>query len=886
MKLTVRDTFVLIWIAALISFIAAVASSDSLAGQEAKEVFVLHSYHQGYPFTDNETRGIFDALGKSDIKIETYVTYMDTKRIPVTSQYFAQIKELIKKGYKGVRFHAVLVCDNDALDFMRKYRDELFPEVPVVFTGINDFNERMLDGRKDITGITENADYAGTIRIALKLRPATKNIVVVTDDTTTGKAHRAEIEKIRPDFPQSLGFTYLSLADTTLNELAQKLSKLNSDNIVLLVQHFVDKNGISYSVQEGTVLLAKSSSVPVFVTTDSRMGLGVLGGHLIGGYFQGETAAQVVLQILRGADVSSIPIVLESPNRYLFDYRVMQRFNIAESDLPQESILVNKPVSILDEYRPYLIIVFCAFIVLSGILVYLLLEIRKRKKIEGELRESQIKYSRLIDTANEGVWAIDENKKTTFVNPRMAQMLGYDPEEMIGQTVDSFLFQEDLADHAERMIKRCHGESEIYERRFRKKDGQPLWAINSAAPLMSTTGQFQGAFAMVTDVSERRNLENQLRQSQKMESIGILAGGIAHDFNNILSAIIGYGNLVLMKMAKDEPQRLNIEYMLEASDRAAHLTKDLLLFSRKQIGERKPIDLNDIIRKVENFLKRVIGEDIECRKILGDEVFPILGDQHQIEQVFVNLATNARDAMPKGGIFTITTDSVKLDDEFFAVQGHCKPGKYVLAIISDTGQGIEERTRQHIFDPFFTTKGVGKGTGLGLAVVYGIVKQHEGFIDVYSEPGMGTTFKIYLPLIAAQVAETKAAKEQRPTGGTETILLAEDEKMVRDLTRNVLEEFGYRIITANDGQDAVEKYKENKDRINLLLFDLVMPKKMGNEAYDEISAITPGVKVLFMSGYAPDMARQRLMNVDMISVVNKPISPNDLLKRIRETLDQ
>jgi len=388
------------------------------------------------------------------------------------------------------------------------------------------------------------------------------------------------------------------------------------------------------------------------------------------------------------------------------------------------------------------------------------------------------------------------------------------------------------------------------------------------------------------DITERRKLEDQLRQAQKMEAIGTFAGGIAHDFNNMLSAIIGYGNIALMKMAKDDPQRVNIEHMLDAGERAAHLTKDLLLFSRKQISERKHVDMNNVIRKVEKFLKRVIGEDVDCSTVLRNEALTILGDAHQLEQVLMNLATNARDAMSSGGIFTITTERVRFNEEFISVHGYGKPDDYVLIAISDTGKGMDEATREHIFEPFFTTKDVDKGTGLGLAVVYGIIKEHEGFINVYSEPGRGTTFRIYLPLITAQVDEIQVAVEQRSVGGTETILLAEDDEAVRNMTRTVLENFGYSVIAAIDGQDAVIKYKENRDKVQLLLFDLVMPKKTGKEAYDEIKAVTPGVKALFTSGYAPDLVRQKLLIDEKLQVLNKPNTPTELLNKVRETLDR
>jgi CheY-like chemotaxis protein len=372
-----------------------------------------------------------------------------------------------------------------------------------------------------------------------------------------------------------------------------------------------------------------------------------------------------------------------------------------------------------------------------------------------------------------------------------------------------------------------------------------------------------------------------------MESIGTLAGGVAHDFNNILTAISGYSHLTLMKMASDDPFRHNLQAILESADRGAHLTKDLLLFSRKQPIDRKPLDLNERIRNLGKFLSRVIGEDITFKITLSESDLLVLADPHQIDQVLMNLATNARDAMPKGGVFSITTEQVLLDAEFTSAHGLAQAGRYALITVSDTGLGMNEETTQRIFEPFFTTKEVGKGTGLGLAVVYGIVKQHKGLIKAYSEPGHGTNFRIYLPVIELDAAEETAnVAEEQPIGGTETILLAEDDKSVRDVTENILMDFGYKVITAVDGAEAVSMFTDNKDRIRLLLFDLLMPKKTGKEAYDEIRKMRPDIKVIFTSGYDPDMVRQKALLEQNVPVIYKPMPLPALLKKVRSVLDE
>lgn len=409
--------------------------------------------------------------------------------------------------------------------------------------------------------------------------------------------------------------------------------------------------------------------------------------------------------------------------------------------------------------------------------------------------------------------------------------------------------------------------------------------------LFSTTKVMVSHQAMVLlsiqDISEYKKLESQLHHAQKMESIGTFAGGIAHDFNNLLTAIIGYGEISDMKMSVDDPMRQNVEHMLDAARRAASLAKDLLLFCRKQIIDKKNVDLNEIVRSVEKLLLRIIGEDIACTITLDDGTMPVFADTHQLEQVLMNLATNARDAMPSGGPLSITTERIQLDEAFITAHGYGGNGTYAVLTAADSGTGMDEETRLKIFDPFFTTKEIGKGTGLGLAVVYSIIKQHDGHITVCSEPGHGTTFRIYLPLTLSSEKEIKvASKHDKPGRGTETILLAEDDETVRNMALSLLGSFGYEVIVAVDGVDAVQKYRENRERIQLLLFDVIMPNKNGIVAYDEIREIDPGVKVIFASGYATEAVHQKALTDDNIVSISKPYLPTNLLALVRSVLNR
>ncbi len=383
---------------------------------------------------------------------------------------------------------------------------------------------------------------------------------------------------------------------------------------------------------------------------------------------------------------------------------------------------------------------------------------------------------------------------------------------------------------------------------------------------------------------EKNKIHAQLLQAQKMEAVGRLAGGISHDFNNILTAMMGYGHILKMKIKEEDPLRTYADQIVSLSDRAANLTQSLLAFSRKRIMNPEPVNLNEIIRRIDHLLSRIIGEDIHLQTMLSEEDLIIMADSGHIEQVLMNLATNARDAMPKGGLLTIGTETVAIDNEFIKEHGFGKEGEYALIAFTDTGAGMDRETKEKIFEPFFTTKEVGKGTGLGLSMVYGIIKQHEGYINVYSEPDIGTTFRIYLPLTEAKVDEIKPEVIQTIETGTETVLLAEDEAAIREFIKKLLEEYGYNVITAVDSRNAINEFKAHKDKIQLVLLDVIMPNKNGKGVYDEIKKIKPDIKALFMSGYPADIIHKHDIVEKGVAYIEKPASPTKLLRKIREVL--
>jgi nitrogen-specific signal transduction histidine kinase/CheY-like chemotaxis protein len=391
--------------------------------------------------------------------------------------------------------------------------------------------------------------------------------------------------------------------------------------------------------------------------------------------------------------------------------------------------------------------------------------------------------------------------------------------------------------------------------------------------------------ASFIDITDLRKLQGQLLHSQKMEAVGQLAGGVAHDFNNILTIIMGYGSILLMNTGKDSMLKTYVESILASAERATNLTQSLLAFSRKQSIKPKNIELNSVIKNVDKLLKRLIGEDVELKTRLSTTALPVFADPGQIEQSLINLAANARDAMPHGGSLLIQTEVLGVDGDLSGKFAHYKPGQYAVITVADTGIGMSLDTTERIFEPFFTTKEEGKGTGLGLSIVHGVITQHSGHIEVQSEPGKGTVFKMYLPLVSHQEERTRAPVVHQPVGGSETVLVAEDNEPVRILVRNILSEYGYSILESADGREAVEKYMGTDHHVDLLLLDVILPKIDGKSVYEEIRKAKPDIKVLFMSGYTTDIIQKHGVAGHESNFLQKPIMPHILLGKVREILD-
>ena len=521
-------------------------------------------------------------------------------------------------------------------------------------------------------------------------------------------------------------------------------------------------------------------------------------------------------------------------------------------------------------------------------------DITARKLAEEALQESEKNYRRIVEIAYEGIWRIDPENKIVFVNGRMAEMLGYTTDELLGQPISMVLEPEWLAIALGKIEARLRkGLKEQVDLKFRRRDGSDLWGIVSGTPILNHEGRYDGALGMVTDITRRkraeealRQSEEQLRQAQKLEAVGRLAGGIAHDFNNILTATSGYCELLLQHLERGDSRRRDVQGIQQATDRAATLIRQLLAFSRKQVIQPQRLNLNQVLANMDKMLRRLIREDIDLQTIPGPELGAVIADPGQIEQVIMNLVVNARDAMPEGGKLTLETANVELDETYIERHTQVKPGPYVLLAVSDTGVGLGQEVREHLFEPFFTTKKSGQGTGLGLSTVYGIVNHSGGFITVYSEAGTGATFKIYLPRLTGDLVEAKSAPLAiSGAQGSETILLTEDEEIVRLVTRRILAGCGYTVLEAGSGLEAMKISRKHHAPIHLLLTDVVMPEMSGPKLAESLTACRPEMRVLYMSGHTENAIVHHGVLDPGIAFIQKPFRRDNLLRQVRQVLD-
>jgi PAS domain S-box-containing protein len=513
----------------------------------------------------------------------------------------------------------------------------------------------------------------------------------------------------------------------------------------------------------------------------------------------------------------------------------------------------------------------------------LLLDITARRRMEEDRKH----LSLAVEQSAETIVVTDREGTILYVNPAFERTTGYSVEEAIGKNPRVLKSgKHDESFYREMRMTLLRGETWTGHFINRKKNGSLYEEDATISPVRDSMGDIVNFVAVKRDVTKMVSLEKQVRTAQKMESVGTLAGGIAHDFNNVLTVIVGFGEMLKLRIANDPKAVSDLDEILRGAERASVLTRQLLTFARRQVVDPVRLDLNEVADGFGKLLRKVTREDIGIKIILAAIPVTIRADRGQIEQVLMNLCLNARDAMPGGGQLLIESGTASLEEGSMKEYPYMKSGRYALLSVSDTGIGMDEKTRERVFEPFFTTKGPDKGTGLGLAVVYGIVKQNNGFIHLYSEPGKGSTFRIYFPTVDAPADDKVVAPKGVALGGSETILLAEDNESVRHLAEQTLVSYGYRVLTACDGEEAIGIFLRHQKEIAIAVLDVVMPKKGGKQAYDEMAILSPGLKVLFLSGYSVNAIHESFVLLPGLSFLQKPFGPDAMAKKVRDVLDR
>jgi two-component system cell cycle sensor histidine kinase/response regulator CckA len=700
-------------------------------------VLILISYHQGFAWSDAEESGFLQRLREVYPKLDVPIEFLDAKRGP-GEKCLARMQDFLIDKYRGKKFDLIVAFDNPAMAMLTRYRHELFPDVPVVFAGINDIEHFKLDGRRGITGVAETQDIKKTLELALSLHPRTKQILVINDYTVSGLAVRRDLEPLVQAYADRVKISFIP--PSTFEEAKIQISSLPGDALVLIESFATDRLGHNLSLAESTAAFSSVSRVPVYGVHETRLGHGIVGGYLLGGRAHGRRAADIALRVLAGEDPNAIPVDTKSTARPMFDYPQLQRFGISLENLPENSLIINKPESILDRYRNLVIGTLVVVVFLVVLVISLIVSIIRRKLAEKTLR----RYERIVSTSQDLMALINRDYVYEAVNDSFLTAHHKAREEILGRTVLEIMGEDVFRDKIQsRLDQALLGQMVHYQAPFvLAGSGRRIIEV-SYFPMFDEKGNVEGVVLNGRDITETQKLEEQLLQAQKIESIGTLAGGVAHEINNPINGIMNYAELILDRMAKDSPAREYAQEILHETQRIAKIVKNLLTFARHEKQSHSPAQLSDIISSVLSLIQTVMRHDqIDLELSIPEDLPKIKCRSQQIQQVLMNLMTNARDALNERYPGYNPEKRLRVFAELIEKQDR----KFIRTTVEDSGTGIPVEIADRIFDPFFTTKPKETGTGLGLSISYGIVKDHGGELSVKSEPGQYTRFYMDLPV--------------------------------------------------------------------------------------------------------------------------------------------
>ncbi len=856
--------------------------------QTTRHVLILHSYDPVYLWSSELTQGLRSSLQELPIHLSLWTSYLDSRRVPRREAWEWMEKDLALR-HQGRRFDVIIACDDPAAEFVLESRLPLLRGVPVVFCGVG--SQALIDRlpRDRFTGIREVSAASDFLDAVLKFLPGTQEVVVITDNSPTGFEHRQFYEEIRQGRPH-LAFRFLEGSRLSTEEILASLRTLPGDALVVATHFTVDHQGRYVSPRTIMADIARASAAPVVSPHVQLLGQGLLAGNTSAGFLHGEIAGKMAAQVLSGVPPASISIQEHGNIRLVIDDGVAARWGIPRLALPADAELVGRAGGwrALSDADRRLLWAGAALLLLQMITIgVLVFNILRRRRAERELQASRRMLERAQKIARIGLWSRDPETGRLVWSDETARMLGLQPDR-VQPSYEQFLSfvhpaDRERVDAAVRAAD-ARRQSRVIEYRL-QLPGKAERHMRSVGEWTTGPDGRPLVAGMIQDITELKQLEEMVRQMQRMESVGTLAGGVAHDFNNLLTVINGYSQLLSNAMPPDDSRAAYVREIQRAGERAAVLTRQLLAFSRKQILSPRLLDLNKLIRDSEGLLTAVLGDRVRLRFDLADAPCLVHADPVQMEQVLINLAANSRDAMPEGGEFRISTASLVLREYSGPGQDWITPGRYVEVRIADTGCGMDEATRQRVFEPFFTTKPVGKGTGLGLASVYGIVRQSGGHITVESEVDAGTTFRILLPASEGAIPPRRDDGEWQAGQGAGRVLVHESDPDLGDLIGHTLRAAGYEVEFSSDPR-RIQRMTEAAELLpgqpDVLLTELRSLQHL--DAVRRLRLRFPSLRVLFFtSGLEAEPVIQCRQGE---ALLEKPFTPAALASAIRSLMAQ
>jgi len=821
------------------------------------------------------------------------VEFLDGKR-DTSAEHAQLLFEFLLRKYHGVRFDLIVTLDDFALQFAFAHRQQLSPDAPIVFAGVNNYRPEMLVGQPKVTGVVEAFDFTRSFELLRKLRPKSRTIHLICDAAQGNEDTLAVF--FRSAVASGLDMEFHQIRDWTAENLPQRLAALPPGDAAFVIGIARDFSGRVISEDANFIHeIASRSAVPIFMVNqpvlpvslgygwEQGLWLGV-GGAMLSSTRHGETAGELACRILHGEDAAAIPVLTTSPTRVAFSYPQLVRHGIDLSLLPPDAEVYNRSYNFFQLYRARILITLGVILLLAAAVVVLIASNLRRHRAELALRRSNERLQLLmtaIEQATELIALLNHDGTAFYANAALSRVL---PPEKSSQLPNTTALWRDSGGHMQPFaaVVRATSEKGSWQEQISLINNQGTATILQliVTPIQPAPGESTRYLLIAQDVTQETRLEEQVRLSQKMDAIGTLASGIAHDLNNILAPMLMVPGLLKDKLPAESDQEI-LALVQQGAQRGANIVKQLLIFSRGLGSERLALQPRHLLKEMMTLMQETFPREIDLHFHAPATLNVLHADPTQIHQVLLNLCVNARDAMPEGGRLSLTAANRLLVAGDPALRRDTSPGAFVLLEVRDSGHGIPPEIKHRIFDPFFTTKPLGKGTGLGLATVLGIVQGHGGFIDVTSEAGQGTTFRVYLPAASdSALPDTPAVADRPPPRPSRTILLVDDERNVRESFRLVLETHGHRILLAVNGRDALTQFVMHQRDISLVLTDVMMPVMNGVALARALRALAPHLPIIAMSGMSEVTQQAELTALGVVELVAKPCSEAALLGAI------